>query len=114
MTGYRYQEITGAKSVTLTEAGNKLTVYDKSTFRNVFSAGELGRAWGAAVVAPFISGGAPEGADDRLNATAPREWAKPDTMIMWWDTLGGTGKCLGMCRYDDFVSYSDKAPQLMY
>lgn len=116
MTGYRYQEVTGAKSISLTESQNKLTVYDLSTYRDLLSAGELGRAWteGVAFAIPFVSPGDPEETDDRPNHVAPREWAKPDTMIMWWDTAGGTGNCLAMCRYAEFVSYSNVRPLLMF
>jgi hypothetical protein len=115
MTGYRYQEVTGAKSISLTESQNKLTVYDLSTYRDVLSAGELGRAWETgAFVIPFASPGQPESTDDRPNHVAPREWAKPDTMIMWWDTAGGTGNCLAMCVYREFVSYSNTIPKLMF
>ncbi len=114
MTGYRYQEVTGAKSITLTETGNKLVVYDLSTFRDVLSAGDLGRAWSDTVIGPYTGTQEPEGADDRLNHEDPREWAKPDTMIMWWDTAGGAGNCIAMCVYREFVSYSNVRPLLMF
>jgi hypothetical protein len=115
MTGYRYQEVTGAKSISLQEAQNKLEIFDLSTYRDVLSAGELGRAWEkTSLEIPFVSPGFPESTDDRPNHTAPREWAKPDTMIMWWDTAGGTGNCLAMCVYREFVSYSNTIPKLMF
>lgn len=114
MTGYRYQEVTGAKSISLTEAQNKLAVYDLSTYRDLLSAGELGRAWSDVVIAPYAGNDEPEGADDRLNHEDPREWMKPDTMIMWWDTAGGAGNCIAMCVYREFVSYSNTIPKLMF
>lgn len=116
MTGYRFQEVTGAMSITLTEAENKLVVYDLSTYRDVLNAGELGRAWELQMNVPGTTGAAipPEESDDRLNHEPPREWAKPDTMIMWWSQAGGAGVALAMCRYAEFVSYSNTRPLLMF
>lgn len=115
MTGYRFQEVTGAMSITLTETANKLVVYDLSTYRDVLSAGELGRAWAASVVIPPTGGSvSPESTDDRPNHEAPREWAKPDTMITWWSQANGSGVALAMCRYAEFVSYSNVRPLLMF
>lgn len=111
--GYVYFEVTGAKSITYTEAGNKMVVFDLSTFRDVLSAGDLGRAWGATSTIPFVSPSVPENTDDRPNHTAPREWPKPDMVIMWWDALLGAGNCIGACRYADFLSYSNAIPKLM-
>jgi hypothetical protein len=114
MTGYRYQEVTGAKSISLTEAQNKLEVFDLSTYRDVLSAGEIGRAWDLQLALPASATPSPEDTDDRPNHEPPREWAKPDTVIMWWDTAGGTGNCLAMCVYREFVSYSNTIPKLMF
>lgn len=115
MTGYRYQEVTGVKSITLTETQNKLPIYDLSTYRDVLGAGELGRSWERlSLEVPFTSPGSPESTDDRVNHEPPREWEKQDTIIMWWDTAGGTGNCLCMCVYREFVSYANTVPKLMF
>jgi hypothetical protein len=114
--GYVYFEVTGAKSITISESANKHVVYDLSTYRDVLNAGELGRAWevGAGFVVPFSSPGPPETTDDRPNHVAPREWMKPDTVIIWWDGALGTGNAIGQCRYSQFISYSNVRPNLMF
>lgn len=114
--GYVYFEVTGAKSITISETTNKHVVYDLSTYRDILNAGDLGRAWGGAgaYVTPYTSPGDAEETDDRGNHEEPREWMKPDTLIVWWDALGGTGNAIAQCRYSEFKSYSNKAPQLMF
>lgn len=112
--GYVYFEVTGAKSITISETANKHVVYDLSTYRDVLNAGDLGRAWVNSSTIPFTSPGPGENTDDRPNHVDPREWMKPDTVIVWWDTLGGTGNAIAQCRYAQFVSYSNAAPKLMF
>jgi len=136
--GYVYFEVTGAKSITMSETANKHVVYDLSTYRDVLNAGELGRAW-AEIAAEEVTPGtpfagtiadngltwndqsalsgsflAPENLDDRIAKTPPHEWAKPDTVIVWWDGALGTGNAIAQCRYAQFISYSNTRPLLMF
>jgi hypothetical protein len=114
--GYIYFEVTGAMSITISEAANKHVVYDLTTYRDVLNAGDLGRAWPLllSTETPPLTGAEPEGTDDRVNHESPREWMKPDTVIAWWSQAGGAGVALGMCRYAQFIGYSNTAPQLMF
>lgn len=74
-----------------------ITVYDGTTYRNIFNAADLGREW--STIAPLT--GTAEKADDRLTPTVPHHLAKQRTLwtfprtgkfshVVWADLVQGT------------------------
>ena len=105
-----YLEITGALSVTFDDAANVIDIYDTETYRDLFDAGSIVRAWSSTIVVPGATGGSPEDFDDRLSHTVRRDVVKKRTMMFWWDGAGGTGDKVASCWADQFIGYSGTAP----
>lgn len=109
LKGNQTLTIEGAVSETLEEL---LDYADTSTFRNLFPASYLGRAWvtgGSSLPIPFSSPGVPESLDDQANEQDPRPHFKPRNMMKWWNGAGGTGEVVGKCWQDQFIGYGSAA-----
>lgn len=92
--------------VTDEKVASNVVIYDGETYRNLFDAADLGRAWSTNVYQPYATGTATpastaEAKDDRVTGTAPIYKGKQRTLwsftragkfthVVWADLVQGT------------------------
>lgn len=107
-----YYSCLGAKSFSLVD----FVVARGRTYRNTFSAGDLGRAWVGAAgypvnVPPIASDTVnSELFDDRLAQVDPRNTPFTITYMVMWDGATGAGNVIAYCEAALFEQFSIAAP----
>lgn len=87
------------------------TLYRGKLYRNLLDASVLGRFWAqGSTVTTFPAAQAPEGKDDRYNATVPHDEAFKDSLMIMFDSTDGTGNVVAMCKFKDFDQFSAGLP----
>lgn len=78
----------------------------KRNYRNILSAGDLGREWETSAISAYY----PEAKDDRYTPTAPRNEPCTTTFMAFMSAANGTGNCIALIEAELFEQFSPGIP----